>query len=113
MKREPCEEGRRVHSEKKISEIILAAMIDMWTVCWRTPEDKHNNRAVITLYQLKTNANARLNNMAASDTLLRGHNVCWNEHFGFSTQVAFLEVRKCYLRLLFLLNNTNVLFLST
>ena len=76
MKREPCEEGRRVHSEKKISEIILAAMIDMWIVCWRTPEDKHNNRAVITLYQLKTNANARLTNMAASD---RGHSVCWNE----------------------------------
>ena len=81
MKREPCEEGRRVHSEKKkIREIILAAMIDcmtaMWIVCWRTPEDKHNNRAVITLYQLKTNANARLTNMAASD---RGHSVCWNE----------------------------------
>ena len=26
--------------------------------------------------------------------LLRGHNVCWNEHFGFSTQLAFLEVRE-------------------
>ena len=33
VKRELCEEGRRVHSEKKISEIILAAMIDMWIVC--------------------------------------------------------------------------------
>lgn len=33
VKREPCEEGRRVHSEKKISEIILVAMIDMWIVC--------------------------------------------------------------------------------
>ena len=35
------------------------------------------------------------------------------EHFGFSTQAAFLEVRKCYLRLLFLLDLKNVLFLST
>ena len=35
------------------------------------------------------------------------------EHFGFSIQVAFLEVRKCNLRILFLLNHTNILFLST
>ena len=35
------------------------------------------------------------------------------EHFGFSIQVAFLEVRKRDLRLLFLLNHTNILFLST
>ena len=69
-------------------------MIDEWTVCWRAPEEKHSDRAMITLYQLKTNANARLNNMAPSGTLLRGHNVCWNEHFGFSTQLAFLEVRE-------------------
>ena len=69
-------------------------MIDVWTVCWRAPEEKHSDRAMITLYQLKTNANARLNNMAPSGTLLRGHNVCWNEHFGFSTQLAFLEVRE-------------------
>ena len=34
------------------------------------------------------------------------------EHFGFSLQVAFLEVRKRDLRLLFLLNQTNILFLS-
>ena len=34
---------------------------------------------MITSYQLKTNANARLNNMAASNTYLLGHSVCWNE----------------------------------
>ena len=34
-------------------------------------------------------------------------------HLGFLNQVAFLEVRKCDLRLLFLLNHTNILFLST
>ena len=72
---------------------------DVWTSCWRAPEDKHNDKAMITSYQLKTNANARLNNMAASDTLLRGHSVCWDETAtgplgGFSIQGAFLEVRK-------------------
>ena len=34
---------------------------------------------MITLYQMKTNANARLTNMATSDAFLRGHSVCWNE----------------------------------
>ena len=34
-------------------------MIDVWTVCWRAPLDKHNDRAMISLNQLKTNANAR------------------------------------------------------
>ena len=51
-------------------------MIDVWTVCCRAPEEKHNVRAMIALYQLKTNANARLTNMAASDALPRGHSVC-------------------------------------
>ena len=57
-------------------------MIDVLTVCWRALEDKHNDRAMSTLYQLKTNANARLANMAASDAdaPLRGHSVFWNEH---------------------------------
>ena len=63
-------------SKKKLNEIILAAMIDVWTVCCRAPEEKHNDRAMIALYQLKTNANARLTNMAASDALPRGHSVC-------------------------------------
>ena len=48
---------------------------------------------------------ARLNNMAASDTLLRDHSVLkWARHgsprcrhFGFSIQVAFLEIRNCNL----------------
>ena len=31
---------------------------------------------MITLYQLKTNANARLTNMATLDALSRGHSVC-------------------------------------
>ena len=65
--------------EKNFSQINSAAMIDVWTVCWRAPLDKQNDRAMITLNQLKTNANARLTNKAASDALLRGHNVCWNE----------------------------------
>ena len=54
-------------------------MIAVWTVCWRAPEENHNDMAMITLYQLKRNANARLTNMAASDALPRGHSVCWNE----------------------------------
>ena len=57
--------------KKTFCETILVAMIDAWTLCWRPLEEKHNDRAMITLYQLKTNANARLNNMAAS--------VCWNK----------------------------------
>ena len=54
-------------------------MIDVWTVCWRAPEDKYNDRVIIISNQQKTNANARLTNKAASDALLRGHGVCWNE----------------------------------
>ena len=54
-------------------------MIDVWTICWRAPEERHNDRAMITIYQLETNANAWLNNVAASDTLPRGHSECWNE----------------------------------
>ena len=37
-------------SKKKFSE----------TVCWRAPVDKHNDRTMITLYQLRTNADAWL-----------------------------------------------------
>ena len=62
--------------EKKISATILA---DVWTVCWGASEEKYNERAMITLHQLKTNANARLTNMAASDAIPRGYSVCWNE----------------------------------
>ena len=60
---------------------ILAAMIDVLTACWRALEDKHYDRAMSTLYQLKTNVNAPLANTAASDAdaLLRGHSVFWNE----------------------------------
>ena len=50
--------------------------------------------------------------------LARDHSLCRNEPAtglpgvnGFSIQVAFLEVRKCELRLFFLLNHTNILFL--
>ena len=51
-------------------------MIDVWTVRWLSaPEDKCNDTAMITLYHLKTNANAWLNNMAAPNTLLHGHSV--------------------------------------
>ena len=55
-------------------------MIDVWAVCWRAPEEKLNDGALITLYQLKTKANARLTNIAASDALLRGHSL-WTLRF--------------------------------
>ena len=35
-------------------------MIDVWTVCWRAPKEKHSDGAMITLYQPKTKANVRL-----------------------------------------------------
>ena len=62
----------------------------------------------------------RLNNMAASDTLLRDHSVLkWARygsprcrHFGFSIQVAFLDIRNCNLCLLSLSNPTNILLFS-
>ena len=115
--------GPKYWSSKKNScETILAAMIDMWTVCWRAHEEKYNNRVMITLYQLKTDANAQLTNRATSDTLSSGHSVCWNEPatgpLGVNISASrfklhFQKFRKCYLRLLFLLTHINVLFLST
>ena len=66
-------------SKKNSSETILAAMTDVWTVFCRAHEEKYNDRAMITLYRLKTNANARLTNMATFDALSRGHSMCWNE----------------------------------
>ena len=68
-------------SKKNSSETILAAMIDIWTICWRAHEEKYNDRAMITLYQLKTNANARLTNIATSGALSRGHSVCSASRF--------------------------------
>ena len=68
--------GPKYWSSKKIKETILATMIDVWTVCWRAPEDKHNDWTMVTLNQVKTNANARLTNIAAPDAILRGHSVC-------------------------------------
>ena len=84
--------------EENSSETILTATIDMWTACWRAHEEKYN------------------------DAPLRGHRVrvlkrtrygspsC--KHFGFSTQVAFSEVRKSDLGLLSLLNHINILIIS-
>ena len=66
-------------SKKNFSDTILAAMIDVWTVYWRVPEEKHNDIAMITLYQLKTNANVQLTHIAASDALRRCDSMCWNE----------------------------------
>ena len=107
--------------KNNFSETILTAMIDEWTVCWRAPDEKDHNRAMITLYQQKTNANARLTeygcfwcSSAWSQRVLK-----WTrngspryEHFGFLISSCILEVRKCDLKLLFLLNHTNILFLS-
>ena len=71
-------------------------MIDVWTEYWKAHEEKYNDRAMITLYQLKTDANVRLASMATSNALSRTHNVTPRcEHFGFSIWAAFSEVRKC------------------
>ena len=61
-------------SKKDSCETILAAMIDMWTVCWRAQEKKYNDKAMINLYRLKTIANVRLTKMAF-DALSRGNSV--------------------------------------
>ena len=53
-------------------------MIDVWAVCWRAPVEKKNYKAMITLYQLKTNANRWLTNMAASDALPREIKFFWD-----------------------------------
>ena len=52
-------------------------MINVFTVCLKAPEDKHNDRVMIPLYQMKTNANAWLANMTVSDAnaLLRDNGV--------------------------------------
>ena len=106
-------------SKKNSSETILAAMIDMWTVCWRAHEEKYNNRVMITLYQLKTDANAQLTNRATSDTLSSGHSVSWNEPatgpLGVNISASrfklhFQKFRKCDLRLLFLLTHITFYF---
>ena len=34
-------------SKRDFSETILAAMTDVWTVYWRVPGDKHNDRAIV------------------------------------------------------------------
>ena len=46
--RASLESGPKYWSSKKDSETILAAMIDVWTVCYRTPEERHNDRAMIS-----------------------------------------------------------------
>ena len=72
-------EPKYCSSKKNSIETILAAMIDMWTICWRAHEEMYRNGAMINFYQLKTNANVRLTIRATSDALSRGHNVSWNE----------------------------------
>ena len=49
--------ARNILQWYKFSATILAAV---WTVCWGASEEKRNERAMITLHQLKTNANAGL-----------------------------------------------------
>ena len=102
--------------KKKISETFLASMIDVWTVGWGAPEEKYDDRTIITLYLLLTILYGCLwCSSAWSQRVLKwtryGSLRC--EHFGFSIQAAFLEVRKCHWRLLFLLNHKKTLFLST
>ena len=61
--------NRKLELEKNSSETILASMIDVWTLCWKAHEEKYSDGAMITFYQLKTNANARLANMGTSNAL--------------------------------------------
>ena len=61
--------NRKLELEKNYSETILASMIDMWTLCWKAHKEKYSDRAMITLYQLKRNANARLANLGTSNAL--------------------------------------------
>ena len=90
--------------KKNFSETILAAMIDEWTVFWRAPEEKQNDRAMITLYQLRTNANLGLTNQY--DCLWCSS--AWSQRVLKGT----FRLLDPSLRLLSLLNHTNILFLS-
>ena len=48
--------GRNIGARKKKNrETILAAIIDVWTVCWKAPEDKRNDRAMIKQWLLYSN----------------------------------------------------------
>ena len=85
--------------EENPSETILTAIIDMWTACWRAHEEKYNN------------APLRGHSVRVLKRTRYGSPRC--KYFGFSTQVAFWEVRKCDLGLLSLLNHINILILST
>ena len=40
--------------KKNFSETFLAAMIDVWPVGWGAPEEKYDDRTIITLYLLPT-----------------------------------------------------------
>ena len=95
----------------------------LWLMCGLYVEELPRTSTIMEQWLLYTNWRRtlpRLNNMAASDTLLRDHSVLkWARygsprcgHFGFSVQVAFLEIRNCNLWLLSLSNPANILFFS-
>ena len=86
--------------------------IDMWTVCWRAHEEKYNDRAMINFIPTedKRKCAACQYGYLWCFSAWSQHALKWTryrfprcEHFGFSIQVAFSEVRKCYLRLLLLI----------
>ena len=103
--------------------ILVRLSWPLWLMCGLYVEELPRTSTIMEQWLLYTNWRRtlpRLNNMAASDTLLRDHSVLkWARygsprcrHFGFSIQVAFLEIRNCNLCLLSLSNPTNILFFS-
>ena len=73
---------RNIGAWKQFSENILAATIDLWTVCWRGPVEKHNDRTMITLYQLTKDERKRATYQYGCMPLMLFLVViawCWNE----------------------------------
>ena len=92
----------------KAATIVLNRILSLHAVWF-----SHINICVVTK-QMRDKTTRKVNKWPVTKATLRFSPLeirC--EHFGFSIQVAFLEVRKRDLRLLFLLNHTNILFLST
>ena len=45
--------GLNLELKKYFSETVLAAIIDVWVVCWRAPKENHNNATIQVLTDLK------------------------------------------------------------
>ena len=88
--------------------ILVRLSWPLWLMCGLYVEELPRTSTIMEQWLLYTNWRRtlpRLNNMAASDILLRDQGVLkWARygsprcgHFGFSIQVAFLEIRNCNL----------------